>query len=83
MSNLQFTVLAWAALAAHVGALAMALARRGDGVMLGLNLAVAAACTAKTAHDAAPANRTPRTASTTTTSVSSARTVRRFKYQSR
>ena len=43
MSNLQFTALAWAALAAHVGALAMALTRRGTTPMLGLNLAVAAA----------------------------------------
>ena len=41
MSNLQFTVLAWAALAAHIGALAMALTRRGTAAMLGLNLAVA------------------------------------------
>lgn len=43
MTNLQFIVLAWAALAAHVGALAMALTRRGTASMLGLNLVVAAA----------------------------------------
>ncbi|MEO6338846.1 MAG: hypothetical protein ABIO39_02305 [Caulobacteraceae bacterium] len=42
MSNLQFTVLAWAALAAHIGALAMALTRRGTASMLALNLAIAA-----------------------------------------
>ena len=42
MSNLQFIVLAWATLAAHIATLTMALTRRGTGSMLGLNLTVAA-----------------------------------------